>query len=82
MGTELAFTLFFKGGLYVSLGFEWIMNVLIFQTTPDVQQTGSGDVYFAGQTRSFNHALTSTLNRTFNICNFAFNYFTQLNLII
>jgi hypothetical protein len=56
MGAELAFTLFFKGGFYFSIGFEWIMNFLFFESTPDVSQTSG--TYFSGKTQSFNHALT------------------------
>jgi len=62
MGAELAFTLYFKGGLYLSIGFEWIMNILIFESTPYVEQTGTSNVYFAGKTESFNHTLSAYIS--------------------
>jgi hypothetical protein len=57
MGVELAFSLFFKGGIYFSIGFEWIMNFFKFNSAPDVTQAGKS--FFDGQSESINHTLTA-----------------------
>jgi len=69
-GTELNFTVYFSGGLFISLGFDWTMNLLQFDsefnlTNPD--QPASP--YFPGKQTADVHSLTFIISAGYAFLN-------------
>lgn len=56
-GTELNFLFYFSGGLFVSIGFDWTMNMLDFGSEFNLQNPQTSANYFSGETSSTVHSL-------------------------
>ena len=48
-GAELNFTAYFSGGLFISVGGEWIRNMLTLKSEYDLTNPGTGKRYYEGK---------------------------------
>ena len=70
-GAELNFTAYFSGGLFISLGFDWIMTFMNFGSAYDVNYTDENSVvhtYSTGSSSNF-HSLSFIISAGYAFSN-------------
>ncbi len=68
VGAELNFTGYFSGGLYLSLGFDWTMNMIQLDAPYELSQT-NGNQFFSGSNNSNIHHLSFVISAGYAFSN-------------
>ena len=68
LGSEINFTAYFSGGLYISIGFDWTMNFMKF-SSPISLTYGAGNNYFENETTAFFHTLSLIISAGYAFSN-------------
>lgn len=68
-GGEFNFSVYFSGGLFISFGFDYTMNLLDLDGAYRLTNPQTGKEYFKGQTRSYLHMLSFILSAGYAFSN-------------
>lgn len=68
LGAELNFSGYFTGGLFITIGFDWTMNMIKLDKPYNLSQP-NGNAFFAGKTSSSIHSLAFILSAGYAFSN-------------
>ena len=68
LGTEVNFTAYFSGGLFISLGFDWTMNMVKFDSAYSLTQP-NGNQFFPANNESQIHHLSFVISAGYAFSN-------------
>jgi len=68
-GGEFNFTVYFSGGLFLSIGFDYTMNLIQLDRAYELTNPETGNEYFKGQDSSYLHSLSFILSAGYAFSN-------------